>query len=567
MRGALLLIATACLCSLRVNAAIFDTPTSLLVEKNIELEGAHILLSDGSNLTSLLLSLTQRLNEAEMKLDGGAGGGVDRRPVRGPVGTIIDWWRPPCCASLTIELEYIAAPSCPEGVVCLAIPAGYLEANGQVVAVQGSPLFGVATPDLRGLTTIGTASSSLVGERRGGERLDTSAPATLRAVPGRAQAGTSTSITLQASGGNCGANDACNGWILRFTAGTGAGQQTRVLDYVHTTKIATIEAVGVAASSDTDYELAPRAPSGKAAAGSSTTITLRSGFDCGFDEACVGSVVTFTAGSGAGQSSRITKYVQSTRVATIESVRTAPDATTQYSVSASPRFSSVPATQATIADFDWAGITGNYIQQTTSSSFKYFVKWDTSSAKVQAAFDQVNAYRFWMDVPTFDTIKLICVLDTFFWRQGVQTAVTQSSLVGWTACYVEYYNHSTTGHDIECGPPEATKMMIAAKPSMGASTLSVAAMGSRAAVLSQTYSTQLATAENGAFFYRVAGKSFGFASEVDIELEDADLQSGACSERLSWHLDNPTSQGGFRVGCQTAIDPASTWVKMVFWAQ
>ena len=78
---------------------------------------------------------------------------------------------------------------------------------------------------------------------------------------------------------------------------------------------------------------------GTATAGSTTSITL-DGTGCGSDDLCRGATITFLTGTGAGQTAIITKYVHSTKVATISFVEVPADTTTTYSISsyAIPKF-------------------------------------------------------------------------------------------------------------------------------------------------------------------------------------------------------------------------------------
>jgi hypothetical protein len=50
----------------------------------------------------------------------------------------------------------------------------------------------------------------------------------------------------------------------------------------------------------------------------------------------------------------------------------------------------------------------------------------------------------------------------------------------------------------------------------------VAATGLRSKILTNTSSTSLAYLENGAYWYRVSGKSFGFSGVQTINLNSAD---------------------------------------------
>ena len=73
-----------------------------------------------------------------------------------------------------------------------------------------------------------------------------------------------------------------------------------------------------------------------AQSGTATTVVLSAtaGENCGLDDACAGSTITFLSGTGAGQTATIVKYVHSSKTATITYVRTPADSTTTYRISA-----------------------------------------------------------------------------------------------------------------------------------------------------------------------------------------------------------------------------------------
>ena len=74
----------------------------------------------------------------------------------------------------------------------------------------------------------------------------------------------------------------------------------------------------------------PSPTTGTAAAGASTTLTLASTAD-GRNDYYNGVLVTITSGTGSGQTGRISDYVGSTKVATMESAwATTPDTTSVY---------------------------------------------------------------------------------------------------------------------------------------------------------------------------------------------------------------------------------------------
>jgi hypothetical protein len=64
--------------------------------------------------------------------------------------------------------------------------------------------------------------------------------------------------------------------------------------------------------------------------------------------------------------------------------------------------------------------------------------------------------------------------------------------------------------------------------------------------------------ENGAYWYMLSGKSFGFAGNQSINLNTADTNSDNPTERLSWHL---TSSGGYRIG--NIFYPNNSYYKII----
>ncbi len=189
---------------------------------------------------------------------------------------------------------------------------------------------------------------------------------------GPAQAGTSTSITLFT--GTSTTDDTYNGLTIQILEGTGAGQARRITDYVGSTRVATIDPAWVTnPNTSSNYQIipalvdatggaadwtsgereqirhrigidgtktAPAAASipslpaaleqGLAQAGTSTTITLRSGASA-LDDFYNDLTVQILDGTGADQARLITDYVGSTRVATVDTAWiTDPDSTSDY---------------------------------------------------------------------------------------------------------------------------------------------------------------------------------------------------------------------------------------------
>eukprot|EP00802_Teleaulax_amphioxeia_P014457 Tamp_14522.p4 GENE.Tamp_14522~~Tamp_14522.p4 ORF type:complete len:110 (+),score=13.10 Tamp_14522:908-1237(+) len=95
-------------------------------------------------------------------------------------------------------------------------------------------------------------------------------------------------------------------------------------------------------------------------------------------------------------------------------------------------------------------------------------------------------------------------------------------LKGWTCYYhAPYYNATTTDEIV--GPELGTFILMGAKR-RGSTTLSVAAMGRRAAVLDKTQDERDTTLENGVYWYRYFN-TFGFADTPEVWLNDCDVEA------------------------------------------
>jgi hypothetical protein len=156
-------------------------------------------------------------------------------------------------------------------------------------------------------------------------------------LTGTASAGATNSITL--AGGS--ATDNLYKYnLVNIIGGTGAGQARLIINYVGSTKVATV---------NKDWQTNPDATSvfrligiatptvvhsGIAQAGAGSTITLQS-IASATDSLYVGSLITIFSGTGAFQSRIITGYVGATKVATVDMTWAVnPDSTSVYEISA-----------------------------------------------------------------------------------------------------------------------------------------------------------------------------------------------------------------------------------------
>ena len=173
-----------------------------------------------------------------------------------------------------------------------------------------------------------------------GRRLRQLGGAEITIHSGTAQAG-STSTTIKLDTGAIATNDIYNGATIVLTGGTGVGQTRRIVDYVGSTRVASLDrpwTVTPTATSTFDVVASVRSlvsDEGTAQAGDATTITLATTAST-INDVYNGSLVTIQAGTGSGQTREILDYVGATRVATISVGATdwavAPDSTSIYAV-------------------------------------------------------------------------------------------------------------------------------------------------------------------------------------------------------------------------------------------
>jgi len=151
---------------------------------------------------------------------------------------------------------------------------------------------------------------------------------------GTAQAGGATSITLDASAS---ATDGLyDPAMILIVAGTGAGQNRMILNYVGSTKVATIDrAWRTNPDSTSVFSIYPidngfSVNEGLAAAGGASTITLNSNA-VATDNIYNGQWVYIRGGTGSDQVRMVLSYVGATKVATVfPAWTTAPDSTSVY---------------------------------------------------------------------------------------------------------------------------------------------------------------------------------------------------------------------------------------------
>jgi hypothetical protein len=79
-------------------------------------------------------------------------------------------------------------------------------------------------------------------------------------------------------------------------------------------------------------------------------------------------------------------------------------------------------------------------------------------------------------------------------------------------------------------------LIVGASSVSSENILILAATGLTNKILTNTSSNSTAYLENGAYWYRYSGRSFGFAGSQSINLDFPDVNSDNPTERLSWRL-------------------------------
>ena len=145
---------------------------------------------------------------------------------------------------------------------------------------------------------------------------------------------------------------------------------------------------------------------------------------------------------------------------------------------------------------------------------------------------------------------------------GVQLALPDSFLDGWTSHYDESYTDVTKPTDLAV-PSSAKWVFVGARSPEG--TITIGAVGARDEVLKET-SKNHPHEHNGVAWYLTKGASFGFAPagcKVDQNAADDDMDNQG-DFRLSWHLDKVC--GGYRAGCMTPDDDEDEgWRKLLYY--
>ena len=134
---------------------------------------------------------------------------------------------------------------------------------------------------------------------------------------------------------------------------------------------------------------------------------------------------------------------------------------------------------------------------------------------------------------------------------------------GYIKCYDQPYSFSTSSAELAaCSGSQY--VFVGAKSTCDATNFAVGAYGLTSKVFNATASSATAyqDAAGGAFWYRLPGASFGFASSSSVSLNSCDTSNLDCGSRLCWHLDQ--NVGGYRAGCTTGLNGDAKWRKVIY---
>jgi hypothetical protein len=163
------------------------------------------------------------------------------------------------------------------------------------------------------------------------------------------------------------------------------------------------------------------------------------------------------------------------------------------------------------------------------------------------------------------------VATSFF---GPRTNVNPAELAGWTLCFSNLYDSTSTSlADIQAAC-DGNQLMLACRP-VGATTLTLAAHAPRQAVLRDTGSGDRTTVShaNGSDWYYSDSWSWGFApagetvDKFSCDGGDGIFIGGApANDRLCFHTGAGFLTGGFRCGAETFLNSSSDWERLIYTA-
>lgn len=269
-------------------------------------------LAQAGGATSITLSaassaVTDFYVGCTVDLAAGTGAGGQPRVITAyngstKVATVVSAW----ATNPDSTSVYVLYPMGRSIVVSNLDKTGYALTGGEETAIAAAVL-GTVVPGAFGATTAG----GILGNNLN---------AKISILSGTTSSATTNGITLT---GGSSVDNYYRYALVRIDSGAGAGQVRQVLNYVGSTKVASVSPTWSTTPDATSaFVVLPAAgpvliDSGFAQTGAAFTITL-SATSSASDNLYVGSTVMILSGTGAGQERVITSYVGSTKVATLD---------------------------------------------------------------------------------------------------------------------------------------------------------------------------------------------------------------------------------------------------------
>jgi cysteine-rich repeat protein len=175
----------------------------------------------------------------------------------------------------------------------------------------------------------------------------------------------------------------------------------------------------------------------------------------------------------------------------------------------------------------------------------------------------------WNDSACGGARNWICEAQTLVLLPGVQQNLDPASLGGWTECYADTYDNSSTALADILAACSGDNLMLGCRP-VGDSNLTLAAMAPRADVLFDCGSQNNCTNQaNGVGWYFNDSYSWGFAPAGEpVNRSSCDFNDGAqtaADQRLCWHTSAGNIASGYRCG-DNNLNGASGWQRVIYQA-
>jgi hypothetical protein len=148
---------------------------------------------------------------------------------------------------------------------------------------------------------------------------------------------------------------------------------------------------------------------------------------------------------------------------------------------------------------------------------------------------------------------------------GIQHDLPVSALAGWTECYRDYYDNSSTPMTDIKAACAGTDLIVACKEA-GSSILTVAAQGAFDDVFFETGTGNIGHVANGVEWYYDDSYSWGYVEPGDgMSRNSCDTDTGAYPEnRVCFHTGGGNINSGYRCGSNTSLNGATSHERVVY---